>query len=65
MYQPLLPIGWRIVEIVRQRRRKTTNSAPTTLSAIPYCQYKHQANPFLSMKTYIPFVISGMTKISG
>jgi hypothetical protein len=33
-YRPLLPIGWRIVQILRQRRRKTTNSAPTTLSAI-------------------------------
>jgi hypothetical protein len=30
----LLPIGWRIVQILRQRRRKTTNTAPTTLSAI-------------------------------
>jgi hypothetical protein len=25
--------GWRIVQILRQRRRKTTNTAPTTLSA--------------------------------
>ncbi len=33
-YRPLLPIGWRIVHILRQRRRKTTNTAPTTLSAI-------------------------------
>jgi hypothetical protein len=26
--------GWWIVQILRQRRRKTTNIAPTTLSAI-------------------------------
>ncbi len=29
-----LPIGWRIVHILRQRRRKTTNTVPTTLSAV-------------------------------
>jgi hypothetical protein len=33
-YQPLFPIGWRIVQILRQRRRKTTITVPTTLSAI-------------------------------
>jgi hypothetical protein len=33
-YRPLLPIGWRIVQILRERQRKTTNTAPTTLSAI-------------------------------
>jgi hypothetical protein len=33
-YQPLLPIGWRIVQILRQRRGKTTKTASTTLSAI-------------------------------
>jgi hypothetical protein len=27
-------IGWRIVQILRQRRKKTTNTMPTTLSAI-------------------------------
>jgi hypothetical protein len=32
-YRPLLLIGWRIVQILRQRRRKTTNTMPTTLSA--------------------------------
>jgi hypothetical protein len=31
-YRPLLPIGWRIVQIFRQRQ--VTNTAPTTLSAI-------------------------------
>jgi hypothetical protein len=33
-YRTLLPIGWRTVQILCQRRRKTTNTAPTTLSAI-------------------------------
>ena len=32
-YRPLLPIGWRIVQILRLRQRKTTNTAPITLSA--------------------------------
>jgi hypothetical protein len=30
----LLPIGRRIIDILRQRRRKTTNTAPTTLIAL-------------------------------
>jgi hypothetical protein len=33
-YLPLIPIGWSIVQILRQRCRKTTNAAPTNLSAI-------------------------------
>jgi hypothetical protein len=36
-YRPLLHIGWWTVQIVRevrQRRRKMTNTAPTTLGAI-------------------------------
>jgi hypothetical protein len=33
-YRPLLPIGWRILQILRQRRRKTTNTAPAALSDI-------------------------------
>jgi hypothetical protein len=33
-YWPLLPIGWRVVQILHQRRKKTTNTALTTLSAI-------------------------------
>ncbi len=32
--RPLLTIGWRIVQILRKRRRKTTNAAPATFSAI-------------------------------
>jgi hypothetical protein len=46
MYRPLLPIGWRIVQILRLRHRKTTNTAQPLL-----VQYKHQANPLLSMHT--------------
>jgi hypothetical protein len=34
VYRPLLAIGCRIVQILRQRRRKTTNTAPTTLTGI-------------------------------
>jgi hypothetical protein len=49
----LLPIGWSIVQILRQRRRKTTKTAPTTLSAI-----QQQANPLLSVNNYTPLVIS-------
>jgi hypothetical protein len=33
-YRPLLPIGWQILQILRQRRGKTTNTAQSTLSAI-------------------------------
>jgi hypothetical protein len=40
-YRPLLPTGWRIVQIVRQRQRERTNTAPTT--------HKQQANPLLSL----------------
>ncbi len=32
-FWPWLPIGLWIVQILRQRRRKTTNTAPTALSA--------------------------------
>jgi hypothetical protein len=33
-YRSLLPIGWKIVQILRQRQRKTTNTLPTNFSAI-------------------------------
>jgi hypothetical protein len=33
-HRPVLPIGWRIVQILRQRRRITTNTAPTNLRVI-------------------------------
>ncbi len=32
-YRPMLPIGWRIVQILRQPRRKTKNTVPDALSA--------------------------------
>ncbi len=32
--RPFVSIGWRIVQILRQCWRKTTNKAPTTLSAL-------------------------------
>jgi hypothetical protein len=52
-YRPLLPIGWRIVQILHQRRRKITNTAPTTLIAI---QAASQST-FLK-HNYTPLVIS-------
>ena len=48
-HRPLLPIGWRIVQILRQRRRKTTNTAPTS-------QDKQHANPLLSVNNLTPLV---------
>ncbi len=53
----MLPIAWRIVQILRQRKGKTTNTAPTTLSAI---QAASQSN--LSMHNFTPIVISGKDK---
>jgi hypothetical protein len=50
----LLPIGWRIVQILRQRRRKTTNTAPTTLSAIQAASFFTFINAQLK---YTPLVI--------
>jgi hypothetical protein len=56
--QSLILIGWRIVQILRQRRWKTTNTSQITLSAIqPW-----QANPLLSMKNYTPLLISRNNK---
>jgi hypothetical protein len=49
----LLPIGWRTVQILRQRRRKTTNAVSLLLE-----QYKQQANPILSVHNYTLIVIS-------
>ncbi len=54
-YRPLLPIGWKTVQILRQRRRKTTNTAPTTLSAIctsskpiHFCSIHNYTQPVIS-----------------
>ncbi len=56
-YRPLLSIGWRIVQILRQSWRKTTSFSQPLLM-----QYKQQANPLLSMHYYTPLVISGNDK---
>jgi hypothetical protein len=52
-YRPLLPIGWRTVQILRQCRRKQPIQRKLLL-----LQYKQQANPFLSMNNYNPLLIS-------
>ncbi len=52
-YRPLLPIGWRTVQILHQRWRKRTNTAPPLL-----VHHKQQANPLLSTHNYNPLVIS-------
>jgi hypothetical protein len=59
-YRPLLPIGWRIVQILCQGRGTTTNTAPTTVLLV---QYNQQANPLLSMNKYAPLVISRNDKL--
>jgi hypothetical protein len=48
-YRPSPSIGWRIVQMLRQRQRKTTNTAPTTLSAI------QAASQFYFVKTQLYF----------
>ncbi len=54
-YRPLSTIGWRIVQILRQRQRKTTNIVQCQPLLM---QYKHQANPLLSVNSFTPLVIS-------
>jgi hypothetical protein len=56
--RPLLPIGWRIVQIFCQRQKKPTNTAPTTLSAIQ----ERQGNPLLLKNNYTLLVVSGNDK---
>jgi hypothetical protein len=53
---PWLPVGWRIVQSLHQRRRKMTMNQPLLL------QHKQQANPLLSMHNYTTLVISGNYK---
>jgi hypothetical protein len=48
----LLPIDWRIVQILRQSRGKRQKQK------LLLAQYKQQANPILSMNNYTPLVIS-------
>jgi hypothetical protein len=44
-FPTMVPIGWRIVQILRQRRRKITNTAPATFwcykssKPVHFCQY--------------------------
>jgi hypothetical protein len=59
-YLPLLLIGWNIVQILRQRRRKTPIHRQQLL-----VQYKQQTNPLLSVhlhRTLTPLVISRKDK---
>jgi hypothetical protein len=51
-YRPLLPIGWRIVQILRQ----------TIQRQLVLVQYKQQANPLLLTHNYTSFVISRIDK---
>jgi hypothetical protein len=48
---PSLPIGWGNVQILRQRRRKTTNAATTILGAI---QAASESN-FINEQLYFTF----------
>jgi hypothetical protein len=56
-YLPLLLIGWRTVQFVRQRQRKRTNTEPTALNAI---QVASQIT-FINAQLYSTF-ISGNDK---
>jgi hypothetical protein len=51
-YRHLLPIGWRTVQIVRQRRKKMANTAPTTLSV----KQAENQSTFIN-ENYAPLVI--------
>jgi len=54
-YRSLLLIGWSIVQILRQRRRKTKRPIQRQPVLVQYLQ---EANPLLSMNNYTPLVIS-------
>ncbi len=49
-YRSLLPIGWRIVlvHILRQRRRKTTNTAPPSCTPSPLLSSSTPPSPLFS-----------------
>jgi hypothetical protein len=51
-------IGWRIVQILRQHLEGNGQK----LCQLFLVQYKHQANPLLSMNNYAPLVISSNDK---
>ncbi len=59
-HRPLLPIGWKTVQILRRRRRKMTNTAPTTLSAI---QAASQST-FYQCTIILDLWLAGMTDLS-
>ncbi len=56
--RPLLPIGWRIVQILRQRQKENDHYSAKPL----LMQYKQQASTLLSRHNYTPLVISGNDK---
>jgi hypothetical protein len=51
-YRPLLPMGWRIVQIYANDRGKQPKRQLLVV------QYKQQANPLLLTQYYTPLVIS-------
>jgi hypothetical protein len=51
---PMLPIGWRILQAVRQRQGKLTNETPFPLGE----RHLQQAKQLLSLVNYTSFVIS-------
>jgi hypothetical protein len=58
-YRPLLPIGWRIVQIYAHAGGKRPIQRQPIL--VQYKQHQ-QANPLLSMDNYTPLVISRSDK---
>ncbi len=48
-YRPFLPIGWRIVQVLRQLQRKTTNTEPSILCAIQAASQ----SPFINEQLHI------------
>jgi hypothetical protein len=49
----LIPIGWRNLQIVRQRQKKMTNAEPSTFS-----QALASSNQVLSRVNYTPHMVS-------
>jgi hypothetical protein len=54
-YQPLLLIGWQIVQFYANAGGQQIQRQ---LLSVQYCQYKQQANPLLSMNKFTPHAIS-------
>jgi hypothetical protein len=57
-YRPLFPIGWRIVQILRQN----AGGKQPIQRQLLLVQYKQQTKPLLSMQNYTPLVFSGNDK---